>query len=200
MSLYVGSTVCRCHLRWNNYKCSQRATLEVGTPKQNYSINFLSDDSNRSIVYCKITRIDKSNFQILLEESWSGNINLIHLASWNSLCSILLIFRIELVVFPLQSPLHTIFVHIHNFTWSCLRKNIFVCMFSFLSIISLSGQETWETSPIIGWPDDGRSVSGNVSWETSPIIGMARWWEKCLSKLSLRYTHHTIVWLIYLFN
>ena len=30
---YVGSTVDRFHLRWNNYKCSQRAALEGATPK-----------------------------------------------------------------------------------------------------------------------------------------------------------------------
>ena len=33
---YVGSTVDRFCLRWNNYKCSQRAALAGGTPKQNY--------------------------------------------------------------------------------------------------------------------------------------------------------------------
>ena len=88
-------TAGRCHLRWNNYKCSQRAMLEAGTPKQNYrtvpSI-FLSDDYHRLIVYCKITRIDKTDFQVPLEESWSGNMNLIRLAFWNTLCSILYIF------------------------------------------------------------------------------------------------------------
>ena len=33
---YVGSTVNRFRLRWNNYKCSQRIASEGGTPKQNY--------------------------------------------------------------------------------------------------------------------------------------------------------------------
>ena len=33
---YVGSTVDRFRLRWNNYKCSQRIASEGGTPKQNY--------------------------------------------------------------------------------------------------------------------------------------------------------------------
>ena len=95
---------------------------------------FLSDDSNRSIVYCKITRIDKSDLQIPLEESWSRNINLIRLAFRNSLCSILLIFRTELVVFPLQSPLHTIIVHIHNLRCvpGLLLDLVYVKAFSFV--------------------------------------------------------------------
>ena len=33
---YVGSTVDRFCLKWNNYKCSQRIASEGGTPKQNY--------------------------------------------------------------------------------------------------------------------------------------------------------------------
>ena len=32
---YVGSTVDRFRLRWNNSKCSQRVPLEGGTPRQN---------------------------------------------------------------------------------------------------------------------------------------------------------------------
>ena len=89
----------------------------VGTFKQNYRIIpsiFLSDDYHRSIVYCKIMRIDKTDLQIPLEESWSRNGNLIRLVFWSTLCLILLFFWIELAVFLLQSPLCTIFVHIHN--------------------------------------------------------------------------------------
>ena len=36
---YVGSTVHRFSLRWNNYKCSQKVALEGGTPKKTTSIN-----------------------------------------------------------------------------------------------------------------------------------------------------------------
>ena len=60
---YVGSTADRFHLRWNNYKCSQRVALEGSTPKQNYfHQHFLSEDHHGLLEDCKITLIDKTDF------------------------------------------------------------------------------------------------------------------------------------------
>ena len=59
---YVGSTVDRFRLRWNNYKCSQRVALEGGTPKQNYfHQHFLSEDHHGLLEDCEITLIDKTD-------------------------------------------------------------------------------------------------------------------------------------------
>ena len=59
---YVGSTVVRFRLRWNNYKCSQRAALEGVTPKQNYfHQHFLSEEHLGLLEDCQITLIDKTD-------------------------------------------------------------------------------------------------------------------------------------------
>ena len=59
---YVGSTVDRFHLRWNNYKCSQRVALEGGTPRQNYfHQHFLSEDHHGLLEDCEISPIDKTD-------------------------------------------------------------------------------------------------------------------------------------------
>ena len=59
---YVGSTVDRFRLRWNNYKCSQRVPLEGGAFKQNYfHQHFLSEDHHRLLEDCKIMLIDKTD-------------------------------------------------------------------------------------------------------------------------------------------
>ena len=60
---YVGSTVDRFRLRWNNYKCSQRGALQGGAPKQNYfHQHFLSEDHHRLLEDCEIILIDKTDF------------------------------------------------------------------------------------------------------------------------------------------
>ena len=52
---YVGSSVDRFCLRWNNYKCSHRVTLEGGTPKQIYfHQHFLSEDHQGLLEDCEI--------------------------------------------------------------------------------------------------------------------------------------------------
>ena len=59
---YVGPAVDRFHLRWNNYKCSQRVALGGGTPKNNnFHQHFLSEDHHRLLGDCKITLIDKTD-------------------------------------------------------------------------------------------------------------------------------------------
>ena len=57
---YVGLTVNRFRLRWNNYKCSQRIASEVGTPKQNYfHQHFLTENHHGLLEDCEIKLIDK---------------------------------------------------------------------------------------------------------------------------------------------
>ena len=59
---YVGSTVDRFRLGWNNYKCSQRVALEGGTLKQNYfHQHFLSEEHQGLLENCRITLIDKTD-------------------------------------------------------------------------------------------------------------------------------------------
>ena len=59
---YVGWTVDRFRLRWNNYKCFHKVALEGGTPKQNYfHQNLLSDDHHGLLEDCKIIFIDKTD-------------------------------------------------------------------------------------------------------------------------------------------
>ena len=59
---YVGATVDRFRLRWNNYKCSEKVALEGGTPKQNYfHQHFLSEDHHGLLEDYKITLIDQTD-------------------------------------------------------------------------------------------------------------------------------------------
>ena len=60
---HVGSTVDRFHLRWNNYKYSERIASEGGTPKQNYfHQQFLSENHHGLLEDCEIIRlIDKTD-------------------------------------------------------------------------------------------------------------------------------------------
>ena len=59
---YVGSTVNRFQLRWNNYKSCQRNTADGGTPNQNYfHQHFLSEGHNGLINDCEIILIDKTD-------------------------------------------------------------------------------------------------------------------------------------------
>ena len=59
---YVGSTVDRFRLRWNNYKCSQRIASEGGTPKQNYfHQHFLRENHHGLLKDCEIRLIDKTD-------------------------------------------------------------------------------------------------------------------------------------------
>ena len=59
---YVGSTVDRFRLRWNNYKCSQRIASEGGTPKQNYfQRHFLRESHPGLLEDCEIRLIDKTD-------------------------------------------------------------------------------------------------------------------------------------------
>ena len=58
---YLGSTVDRSRLSWNNYKSCQRNTADRGTPNQNYfHQHFLSDGPNRLINDCETIFIDKA--------------------------------------------------------------------------------------------------------------------------------------------
>ena len=59
---YVGSTVDRFRLRWNNYKICQRNAADGGTPNQNYfHQHFLSDSHNGLMNVCEIILIDKTD-------------------------------------------------------------------------------------------------------------------------------------------
>ena len=59
---YVGATIDRFCLRWNNHRRSHRIALEGGTPKQNYfHQHFLSEDHHGLLQYCEITLIDKTD-------------------------------------------------------------------------------------------------------------------------------------------
>ena len=59
---YVGLTVDRFRLKWNNYKCSQKIASEGGTPKQNYYYqHFLGKSHSGLLKDCEIKLIDKSD-------------------------------------------------------------------------------------------------------------------------------------------
>ena len=59
---YVGSTVDRFRLRWNNYECSQGIASAGGTPKQNYfHQHFLSENHHGLLQDCEIKLIDKTD-------------------------------------------------------------------------------------------------------------------------------------------
>ena len=59
---YVGSTVDRFRLRWNNYKSCQRNAADGGTPNQNYfHQHFLSDGHDGLMNNCEIIFIDKTD-------------------------------------------------------------------------------------------------------------------------------------------
>ena len=59
---YVGSTVDRFRLRWNNYKSCQRDAASGGTPNQNYfHQRFLSEGHNGLEHDCEIIFIDKTD-------------------------------------------------------------------------------------------------------------------------------------------
>ena len=59
---YVGSTVGRFQLRWNNYKSCQRNAADGGVPNQNYFHQyFLSDGHNGLMNDCEIFLIDKTD-------------------------------------------------------------------------------------------------------------------------------------------
>ena len=81
---YVGSTVDRFRLRWNNYKCSQRVALEDGTPKQNYfHQHFLSEDYHWLLEDCEITLIDQTDPSDPTTREFSGCMNLKLLRLWD---------------------------------------------------------------------------------------------------------------------
>ena len=55
------STIDRCRLRWDNYKCSQRIA-PGGIPKQNYfHKHFPSENHHELLEDCEIRLIDKTN-------------------------------------------------------------------------------------------------------------------------------------------
>ena len=59
---YVGSTVDRFRLRWNNYKSCQRNTADGGTPNQNYfHQHFLSDRHNGLLNDSEVIFIGKTD-------------------------------------------------------------------------------------------------------------------------------------------
>ena len=59
---YVGSTVDRFQLRWNNYKCCQRNAADGETPNQNYfHQRFLSDGRSGLMNDCEINLMDKTD-------------------------------------------------------------------------------------------------------------------------------------------
>ena len=59
---YVGSTVDRFRLRWNNYKSCQRDAASGGSPNQNYfHQHFLSEGHNGLEQDCEIIFIDKTD-------------------------------------------------------------------------------------------------------------------------------------------
>ena len=59
---YVGSTVDRFRLRWNNYKCLQRIASKGGISKQNYfHQHFLSENHHGLLEDCEIRLIDKTD-------------------------------------------------------------------------------------------------------------------------------------------
>ena len=59
---YVGSTVDRFRLRWNNYRYSQRIASEGATLKQNYfHQHFLSEKHHGLLHDCEIRLIDKTD-------------------------------------------------------------------------------------------------------------------------------------------
>ena len=61
-SEYIGSTVGRFCLRWNNSKCSHSVALEVATPKITYlHQQFLSENHHRLLEDYEMTLIDKIN-------------------------------------------------------------------------------------------------------------------------------------------
>ena len=59
---YVGSTVDRFRLRWNNCKSYQRNAADGGTPNQSYfHQHFLNDRHNWLMNDCEIILIDKTD-------------------------------------------------------------------------------------------------------------------------------------------
>ena len=58
---YVGLTVDRFRLRWNNYKCSQRIASEDGTPKQNYFHQYFLRENHRGLLEDCETQTDPSD-------------------------------------------------------------------------------------------------------------------------------------------
>ena len=59
---YVGSTVDRFRLRWNNYKRCQRNAADGGTPNQKYfHQHFLGDSNNGLMNDCETIFIDKTD-------------------------------------------------------------------------------------------------------------------------------------------